>query len=116
MRFENSPEMDVSRLAGSSPEAVVRTDETVGSDSSSETNGSSVAIVAGKNRLPASPCASPLAGQADNAIAKVAPIRLQPMNHGAAAASACGAKGNGFMRFSLRGDRDEEWMSCNVGW
>lgn len=43
-------------LGASPPEGALRL-EIVGSDSSSATNGSSVASVAGKNRLPANPCA-----------------------------------------------------------
>src|SRR5690349_11447245 len=57
MRLVKSTEASVSRVAGSSPFAPVFLLETVGSDSSSATNGSSVARVAGKKRLPAKPCA-----------------------------------------------------------
>src|SRR3954465_6531780 len=56
-------------VAGSSPSARDFVLETVGSDSSSATNGSSVASVAGKKRLPAKPCAS-AASVAANASAQ----------------------------------------------
>jgi hypothetical protein len=48
-RLENSPEMSTSLAEGSSP---FRIQETVGSDSSSATHGSSTASVAGKKRAP----------------------------------------------------------------
>jgi hypothetical protein len=57
MRFDTSTENAVSRDAGSSPLALNFCVETVGSESSSATNGSSVTSVAGKNRLPAKPWA-----------------------------------------------------------
>src|SRR5262252_8258643 len=60
--FEKSNETDVSRVEGSSSDSVLRDVETVGNESSSETNGSSVVIVAGKNRLPAKPCGCPAIG------------------------------------------------------
>src|SRR6185437_1621115 len=47
---------------GSSPLAGFFCQLIVGSDSSSATNGSSVASVAGKNRLPAKPCARLVSG------------------------------------------------------
>src|SRR5690348_11075759 len=53
--------LDTSRLWSVSwppPSPELRMVETVGADSSSETNGSSVAMVAGKKRWPAKPCAS----------------------------------------------------------
>src|SRR5438105_11017316 len=49
MRLENSAEKSCSRTDGSSP---VLNDDTVGSDSSSLTPGSSIPSVAGKKRLP----------------------------------------------------------------
>src|SRR5471030_2168082 len=57
MRLVTSTEVPVSSVAGESPLAAVFRRDTVGSESSSATNGSSVARVAGKNRLPANPCA-----------------------------------------------------------
>ncbi len=56
MRFDTSTEKSVSRVAGSSSSPGNLRLEIVGSDSSSATNGSSVASVAGKKRLPANPC------------------------------------------------------------
>ena len=49
MRFENSVEMSTSLADGSSPFII---QETVGSDSSSATHGSSTVSVAGKKRAP----------------------------------------------------------------
>ncbi len=63
MRFDTSTAKPVSRVAGSSPLAGILRLSIVGSDNSSATNGSSVASVAGKKRLPARPCAA--AGSAD---------------------------------------------------
>ena len=57
IRLENSPENDVSCAGGSSPLPRRLMWSTLGSVSSSETNGSSMASVDGKNRLPASPWA-----------------------------------------------------------
>src|SRR5215472_2615868 len=57
MRLVQSTAMAVSLLAGSSPLALNFWYDTVGSDNSSATNGSSVTSVAGKKRLPAKPCA-----------------------------------------------------------
>src|SRR5262249_52686807 len=51
MSLENSPEMSISRAEGSSP---FLNADTVGSDSSSATHGSSTFSVAGKNRPPRS--------------------------------------------------------------
>src|SRR5262245_62125277 len=59
MRLVKSIEVSVSSVAGSSPPAVFLR-ETVGSDSSSATKGSSVASDAGKKRLPAKPWAKAL--------------------------------------------------------
>ena len=56
-RLENSPLMFVWRNAGPSSDCPNRMKETVGSDSSSATNGSSMASVAGKNRWPIIPWA-----------------------------------------------------------
>src|SRR5215831_8183829 len=56
-RFETSNEISVSRVAGSSPLAAGFCCDTVGRESSSATNGSSVTRVAGKKRLPAKPWA-----------------------------------------------------------
>ena len=64
MRLLKSIDAEVSMLDDPSS-SVLRLD-TVGSDSSSATNGSSVASVAGKNRFPANPCA--LAGFAQQAL------------------------------------------------
>jgi hypothetical protein len=52
MRLANSNEIVVIRVDGSSSVAGARNHYTVGSDSSSATQGSSLAIVAGKKRLP----------------------------------------------------------------
>src|SRR5215510_2560522 len=79
IRFEMSAANDVSRVDGSSAVANVRDVEMVGSDSSSATNGSSVAIVAGKNRFPANPWASTLAGIPDAAMASATLIQLEPI-------------------------------------
>src|SRR5262245_10247378 len=77
MSFENSAETDVVRVEGSSGVAHVRDHDTVGSESSSATNGSSVATVAGKNRFPANPCANPFVGTPAHAIAAATPMQLQ---------------------------------------
>src|SRR5215470_1771016 len=77
IRFEMSAANDVSRVDGSSAVANVRDVEMVGSDSSSATNGSSVAIVAGKNRFPANPWANALAGTAAHAKADARLIQPQ---------------------------------------
>jgi hypothetical protein len=45
--------------------------ETVGNESSSLTNGSSVVSVAGKNLLPAKPCAETLAGIKNKAVTQI---------------------------------------------
>jgi hypothetical protein len=55
MRLEYSPLNDVSRAAGSSPLPRRLMCVMFGRVSSSETNGSSMAMVEGKNRLPARP-------------------------------------------------------------
>ncbi len=55
MRFDSSPLMAVSTTDGSVP---VFWFDTVGSESSSATNGSSIVIVAGKKRDPAKPWAN----------------------------------------------------------
>src|SRR5260221_10530859 len=55
IRLENSPAMVTTLLGTSSP--VLKAD-IVGSDSSSATQGSSVASIAGKNRAPTYQCAS----------------------------------------------------------
>src|SRR5260370_22536242 len=55
-RLENSADMSNSLADGSSP---FLNSETVGSDSSSETQGSSMATVAGKKRAPPKPKANP---------------------------------------------------------
>src|SRR5262249_24903345 len=57
MRFENSPEMFAVLLDGSSPWLGSLKSRKVGSESSSDTNGSWIVRVDGKKRLPASPCA-----------------------------------------------------------
>jgi hypothetical protein len=57
-RFENSPLRLVNLVAGDSPDAGSLMWKIVGKDSSSATNGSSVASVAGRNRSPIIPCAS----------------------------------------------------------
>src|SRR5271163_2278663 len=54
IRLEISPEMSHSMAGGISP---VFDQLTVGSDSSSATQGSSIASVAGKNRAPTKQCA-----------------------------------------------------------
>ena len=54
-RLENSLLMSVCRYAGESPERPNCMNETVGSDRSSATNGSSMARVAGKEALPDEP-------------------------------------------------------------
>ena len=59
MRSAISEETSVSRVP---PPSGVTMLETVGSESSSATNGSSVVSVAGKNLLPAKPCADTLVG------------------------------------------------------
>jgi len=64
MRFENSPEMLVIWLGGTSPSPGCLMCRKVGSDSSSATKGSSSVSVDGKKRLPARPCADASAGQA----------------------------------------------------
>src|SRR5882724_318460 len=64
MRLENSVETSVSRIAGISP---VLVQDTVGSDSSSATQGSSTVSVAGKNRLPTTQCADAASSDASRA-------------------------------------------------
>src|SRR6266853_7029362 len=59
MRSAMSEETSVSRVP---PLSGVTMPETVGSDNSSATNGSSVESVAGKNLLPAKPCAEIVSG------------------------------------------------------
>src|SRR6267143_4125047 len=75
MRFDSSPLMVVSTTDGSVP---VFWFDTVGNDSSSATNGSSIVIVAGKKRDPAKPWANaPAAGRIVSARASHArPSRL----------------------------------------
>src|SRR6202045_3395289 len=73
MRLESSPLMAVSTTDGSVP---VFWFDTVGSDSSSATNGSSIVIVAGKNRDPAKPWAHvPAVGKIVSAIARASLAR-----------------------------------------
>src|SRR4051812_22411333 len=73
MRFESSPLMAVSTTDGSVP--VFRFD-TVGSDISSATKGSSIVIVAGKKRDPAKPWASALpACESVSAVATASRMR-----------------------------------------
>src|SRR5262249_2725710 len=69
-RLDPAMEMSVWRVAGSSPLAGNFCVETVGSDSSSATKGSSVTSVAGKKRLPANPC--PNAGSQAHQLAQSA--------------------------------------------
>src|SRR6266581_296340 len=67
MRFESSPLMAVSTTDGSVP---VFWFDTVGSESSSATKGSSIVIVAGKKRDPAKPWANaPAVGRSVSARA-----------------------------------------------
>src|SRR5262249_47204400 len=77
MRLVKSIDVSVSRAAGSSPLAPVFLRDTVGSDSSSATNGSSVASVAGKKRLPAKPWANaPLAAAQRSAPASTGNVLM----------------------------------------
>src|SRR5262245_41407266 len=55
MRLENSPEMSSCRAGGTSS---FLNEDTVGSDNSSATQGSSTVMVAGKKRAPTKQCAS----------------------------------------------------------
>src|SRR5262245_65426851 len=55
MRLENSPEMSSCRAGGTSS---FLNEDTVGSDNSSATQGSSTVMVAGKKRAPRKKCAS----------------------------------------------------------
>ena len=74
MRFESSPLMAVSTTDGSVP---VFWFDTVGSESSSATKGSSIVIVAGKKRDPAKPWASALpACEIVNAVTTASRTRL----------------------------------------
>ncbi len=68
MRRAISEEISVSRVP---PPSGVTMLETVGSESSSATNGSSVVSVAGKNLLPAKPCAHTVVGTTNKTAAKV---------------------------------------------
>src|SRR4029077_2239609 len=72
MRLVKSLVVSVSRVAGSSPFAPVFLRDTVGSDSSSATKGSSVASVAGKKRLPAKPWAN---APAEATARSIAPLQ-----------------------------------------
>src|SRR5882672_423548 len=73
MRFDSSPLIAVSTTDGSVP---VFWFDTVGSDSSSATKGSSIVIVAGKNRAPAKPWARALpACEIVNAVATASRAR-----------------------------------------
>src|SRR5260370_10774706 len=73
MRFDSSPLMSVSTTDGSVP---VFWFDTVGSDSSSATNGSSIVIVAGKKRDPAKPWANvPAVGKIVSAAARASLVR-----------------------------------------
>src|SRR5439155_10224555 len=67
MRLAMSTERSVSRVP---PLSGVTTLETVGSESSSDTNGSSVESVAGKKRLPAKPCEKALSIEAKKTLTK----------------------------------------------
>ncbi len=73
IRFENSPFMSVSLTEGSMP---VFWCDTVGSESSSATNGSSVVIVAGKKRFPTIPWL--IAGTVEDKVSAVASARRTP--------------------------------------
>src|SRR5580700_4416933 len=73
MRLDSSPLMSVSTTDGSVP---VFWFDTVGSDSSSATKGSSIVIVAGKNRDPAKPWANvPAVGNIVSAVARASLAR-----------------------------------------
>ena len=61
--MEKSKAIDVCRDPGESALALFRTEEIVGSDNSSATNGSSVAIVAEKNLCPTNPWAMAVQGE-----------------------------------------------------
>ena len=68
MRLAMSTATSVSRVPPSSSVTML---DTVGNESSSLTNGSSVESVAGKNLLPAKPCARAVVGTTNKTAAKV---------------------------------------------
>src|SRR5262245_60493429 len=68
MRLAMSTTISVSRVPSSSGVTML---ETVGSESSSLTNGSSVVSVAGKNLLPAKPCANAAVGTTNTTAAQM---------------------------------------------
>src|SRR6202011_4135773 len=73
MRFDSSPLTAVSTTDGSVP---VFWFDTVGSDSSSATKGSSIVIVAGKKRDPAKPWANaPTVGKIVSTVARASHAR-----------------------------------------
>src|SRR5712691_5614018 len=87
MRLVKSSDVVVVTVAGSAPLAAVFVLETVGSDSSSATKGSSVASVAGKKRLPAKPCAKAVSAALKPARAQANIASLEAMRVGLRGAS-----------------------------
>src|SRR5262245_52695874 len=70
--------MSVWRKAGEPPELPNGWKETVGSDSSSATKGSSILSVAGKNRCPMIPCASAADVDAERMRTRATGTRIHP--------------------------------------